>query len=385
MNSKKLVVCNAYPSKENIYRNGFIHRRVKAYQKYDEQVDVYYLHVNATQEEVYEYDGVTVYFGNDDHYKEFIKLNEQTYKTFLIHFINPLMYYPIIETIENPKIIVWIHGFEAEAWHRRWFNFLANRHELNVILQKANQYYTDQLDFMNQLYRETKYDITFIHVSKWFKEHIADVDAKFSPQNYEIIPNIVDGEVFDYIPKTREGKLKVLSIRPYASYKYANDQTRDAIHILSKKPYFKDIEFHLYGEGKLFPEVTDSLKKYDNVFLHNTFLEQPEIAKIHKEFDVFMCPTRLDSQGVSMCEAMSSGLVVISSNTTAIPEYVSHNETGLLAEKESPKSLAEQLERIYFNPVLFEKISKQAAESMRMIAGEDVVIKKELEVILGER
>lgn len=385
MNNKFLIVCNAYPSKDAIYRNGFIHRRVKAYQKKGYEVDVFYLHLNATQQEVYKYDGVNVTFGNEIHYQKFLNENKQIYKTFLIHFINPQMYYPIIETISSPKIVVWIHGFEAEAWHRRWFNFLSSTFELNQIIEKANDYYPNQLEFMNQLYKETQYDITFIHVSKWFKTHIADVDAKFSPLNYEIIPNIVDDSVFNYVPKERKGKLKILSIRPFASYKYANDQTADAIHILSKKPFFNDIEFHIYGEGKLYPKITESLYQYENVFLHNTFLEQKEIANIHKKFDVFLCPTRLDSQGVSMCEAMSSGLVVISSNTTAIPEFVTHNETGLLADKESPESIAYQIERIYFNELLFNKISKQAATSIREIASESVVIDKELKVILNER
>ena len=385
MNNKFLIVCNAYPSKDAIYRNGFIHRRVKAYQKKGYEVDVFYLHLNATQQEDYNYDGVNVTFGNEIHYQKFLNENKQIYKTFLIHFINPQMYYPIIETIYSPKIVVWIHGFEAEAWHRRWFNFLSSTFELNQIIEKANDYYPNQLEFMNQLYKETQHDITFIHVSKWFKTHIADVDAKFSPLNYEIIPNIVDDSVFNYVPKERKGKLKILSIRPFASYKYANDQTANAIHILSKKPFFNDIEFHIYGEGKLYPKITESLHQYENVFLHNTFLEQKEIANIHKKFDVFLCPTRLDSQGVSMCEAMSSGLVVISSNTTAIPEFVTHNETGLLADKESPESIAYQIERIYFNELLFNKISKQAAISIREIASESVVIDKELKVILNER
>lgn len=385
VNNRFLVVCNAYPSKEAIYRNGFIHRRVKAYQKKGLNVDVFYLHVNATDIERYTYDGVHVTFGNELHYQNFLAENKNTYNTFLIHFINPHMYYPIIETIQSPKIVVWIHGFEAEAWHRRWFNFLSSGQELNQILDKAEFYYPTQLEFMNQLYKEKNYDITFIHVSEWFKTHIADVDAKYSPTNYEIIPNIVDSEVFNYVPKERKGKLKVLSIRPFASYKYANDQTADAIHVLSKKPFFNDLEFHIYGEGKLYSQITDSLIKYDNVKLHNKFLEQKEIARIHKNFDVFLCPTRLDSQGVSMCEAMSSGLVVVSSNVTAIPEFVTHNETGLLADKESPESLAYQIERLYFNDVLFNKISAQAAQSIRSIASESVVIEKELKVILNDR
>ncbi|GGA98404.1 glycosyltransferase [Macrococcus hajekii] len=382
--SKVLVVCNAYPSEDNIYRNGFIHRRVKAYQKRNIEAEVFYLHVTALEEVEYDYDGVHVTMGNEAHYRRYLQAHHNEYVSFLIHFINPHMYDPIIEYVSNPKIVVWIHGFEAEAWHRRWFNFLSSSQELKAILNKSTDYYEKQLQFMNSLYREDQVDITFIHVSQWFKDHIADVDAKYSPQNYQIIPNIVDSKVFDFVQKKREGKLKILSIRPYASYKYANDQVRDAIILLSKKPFFKDLEFHLYGEGKLYAEITGPLKTYDNVFLHNTFLEQKDISRIHKEFDVFLCPTRLDSQGVSMCEAMSSGLAVVASDITAIPEYVEHNVSGLLAEPESPASIAYQIERLYFNSYLLEDISYQAAQSIRQKASEEVVIDKEVKVILGE-
>ncbi|EKU47780.1 glycosyltransferase family 4 protein [Staphylococcus massiliensis] len=382
---KYLVVCNAYPSESNIYRNGFIHRRVKAYMEKGAEVEVFYLHPPATKEEKYTYDGVEVTLGNTDNYVDFIQKVGNEYNAFLIHFITPQMYYPIVENVKDPKLVVWIHGFEAEAWHRRWFNFLTSVHELKKVIEMAEDHYVDQLNFMHDLYKEDKYDITFIHVSQWFKDHIADVDAKYAPSNYEIIPNIVDDNVFTYEPSERSDKLRVLSIRPFASHKYANDQTAKAINILSKKPFFNDIEFHIYGKGKLFASITKSIKNHPNVHLHNTFLEQQEIAKLHKEFDVFLCPTRLDSQGVSMCEAMSSGLVPVATDITAIPEYVENNVSGLLAKPESPESIAYQIERLYFNRNLLEKLSYNAQKSIREKAGTEVVIEKEMKVMRNER
>ncbi|UTH14489.1 glycosyltransferase family 4 protein [Macrococcus equipercicus] len=381
--TKVLVVCNAYPSDENIYQNGFIHRRVKSYQKKGFTVEVYYLKQTAHEEEEYNYHDVNVTMGNGTHYSQYIQAHREDYASYLIHFINPLMYYPIIEYVTNPKLVIWIHGYEAEAWHRRWFNFLASVEELKAIVDKATGYYKEQLEFMNALYKEQDVDITFIHVSQWFKDHIADVDGKFAPQNYEIIPNIIDSRIFNFKQKQREGKLKILSIRPYASHKYANDQIRDAILLLSKKTFFKELEFHIYGEGKLYAELTAPLVPFDNVHLHNTFLRQREISSLHKAFDVFLCPTRLDSQGVSMCEAMSSGLAVVATDISAIPEFVEHNVSGLLAKPESPESIAVQIERLYNEAELLKNISYHAALSIRRKASEEVVINKELKVILG--
>ena len=61
---------------------------------------------------------------------------------------------------------------------------------------------------------------------------------------------------------------------------------------------------------------------FSNVEIKRTFLSQNDISKYHNENGFFICPTRQDAQGVSMCEAMSSGLIPISSNNTAIPEFL---------------------------------------------------------------
>lgn len=381
MSKKFLLIANAYPTDDNIYRNGFIHRRVKAYIDRGHDVQVFYLHPHFYNADSYEFDGVTVFKGNKEHYESFLK--EHDYDNYLIHFVNPEMYYPIVEEKDNPDITIWIHGFEAENWHRRWFNFLDSKKELSKVLKQSEEYFPKQLEFLNSIYKENEVNIKFVHVSKWFKENIADVDAKVSPDNYSIIPNIVDGKLFNYVEKTPDKRLKILSIRPFASKKYANDQSVKAVQILSKAPFFDQLEFHFYGDGILFDSVLEPIKDFENVYITRGFLQQNEISKLHDEFGVFLCPTRWDSQGVSMCEAMSSGLVPISSDNTAIPEYVTHNVTGLLAQSEDSNDIAYQIERLFFNPELFRKISKNAASSMRNIADENVVISKELDVIIN--
>src|SRR5699024_4467412 len=265
----------------------------------------------------------------------------------------------------------------------RWFNFLDSKKELLKVLDQAENYFPNQLKFLNKLYKEENINIKFVHVSNWFKENIADIDAKVSPDNYVVIPNIVDVKLFNYVEKTTDKRLKILSIRPFASKKYANDQSVRAVQALSKAPFFDQLEFHFYGDGVLFDSVLEPIKKFENVFINRGFLLQDEISNLHDEFGIFLCPTRLDSQGVSMCEAMSSGLVPISSNNTAIPEYVTHNVTGLLARSEDPHDLAYQIERLFFNPELFKNLSKNTASSIRNIADENVVISKELDVIMN--
>ncbi|TVU57071.1 glycosyltransferase family 4 protein [Corynebacterium aurimucosum] len=175
--------------------------------------------------------------------------------------------------------------------------------------------------------------------------------------------------------------MNILSIRPFASYKYANDQTVEAIKILSTRPYFDDLNFTIVGEGRLFSELTLPLKKFKNVKLRKRFLNQEEISKLHAENGIFMAPTRFDSQGVSMCEAMSSGLVPISSKIAAIPEFVRDGETGLLVEPESPRDLADAVEELYFDSELFSRLSAAAASSIGNLCGRSATTDRELELI----
>jgi glycosyltransferase involved in cell wall biosynthesis len=112
------------------------------------------------------------------------------------------------------------------------------------------------------------------------------------------------------------------------------------------------------------------------------FLDQSDIAVLHKEHGVFLSPTRFDSQGVSMCEAMSSGLVPVTTNVAAIPEFVDHGKTGLLAPPEDYLALANWIERLYFNSELFERLSENASSEIRRLCSEDVAIKSELDLIL---
>ncbi|WGP06725.1 glycosyltransferase family 4 protein [Bacillus subtilis] len=378
---RALVVCNAYPSDGQIYRNGFIHSRVEKYVESGIDVVVYYLHEPAGRETEYTYRGITVKLGNADTYREYLK--NSSYDVYLVHFATERMIEPIREYAPDKKAIVWIHGFEAEAWHRRWFNYLESPEAMSKILEMKDSYYNDQLSFNNHLYTNSEEQFHFVNVSDWFKTHIVEPDSgvKFDPKFSSTIPNLIDGEFFDYRPKGQEQRTKILSIRPYASHKYANDLSVNAILQLSERPWFEDMEFSIYGHGRLFKAMTEPLSAFDNVHLYNRFLTREEIREAHSKHGIFLAPTRFDSQGVSTNEAMSSGLVPISSDVSAIPEFIHHFESGLLAKQESSNELARLIEILYFDSELFLGLSKCAATRIRKIAGYGSTAAREIRLI----
>ena len=93
-----------------------------------------------------------------------------------------------------------------------------------------------------------------------------------------------------------------------------------------------------------------------------------------------MTPTRMDSQGVSRDEAMSSGLVPITNAVTAIPEFVD-SDCGVLAEGEDYKGMAEGVLQLVRDKERFLQISNSAAKRVRNQSSTEIVIRKEIEII----
>lgn len=361
-----------YPKDDSLYRNAFIHRRVVEYHKNGLDVEVYVLNEELDKPQEYLFEGVKVIEGDKNHFIEYIS-NEKPVKI-LIHFINRHMINAINSIHEKIGIIVWIHLMESIGWYRRLFNYKDGEFS-RYILQNTRQ----MLNLRKFIKKSNKKDVEFIFVSNWIK-NITQKDTLTKIDNFKIIHNVVDVNLFKYEEKNSELRKKILLIRPFESRKYANDIAIEAILKLKKKPYFSQLEFNIFGSGKLFEETVSPIRGLCNVKINETYLKHDEIKNQHKEHGIFLCPTRQDSQGVSMCEAMSSGLVPITSNNSAIPEFVEHNETGLITN--SADDIAKAIDYLYNNPLDFNRISRHASNSIFEKCRPDKVIKEEMEVIL---
>ena len=242
-----LLVTNTYPSDAALYRNAFVHRRVRGYLDAGVDLEVYYLHPPVTQEYDYEFDGVRVTVGGASDYAQ--RIATTAYRRVLVHFASRDMITPIVEHAPTTPVIVWVHGFEAEAWHRRWFNFTESAEQIRAALAKRDTYHADQLELMGWLLSTYELDLQVVHVSDWFRRHVVEPDTGRATRRPHIIPNVVDGDLFPYREKDDDDRLHVLSVRPFASHKYANDQTVAAILELSRRPYFHRLRFTVRGRA----------------------------------------------------------------------------------------------------------------------------------------
>jgi glycosyltransferase involved in cell wall biosynthesis len=77
---------------------------------------------------------------------------------------------------------------------------------------------------------------------------------------------------------------------------------------------------------------------------------------------------------------MSRGLVAITNNVAAIPEFIKNDE-AMLVSPEDYKGLANAIEILFFNPDIFKKISRQSPSVVAIKSGYDNTIAKEIDIL----
>jgi glycosyltransferase involved in cell wall biosynthesis len=368
--SDTLLLTNHYPSYDDLYRNGFVHSRVAAYRERGVRVDTFRFRKDQPVT-WHEFQNVDVTSGSAVALQRMLSSGQ--YKNLLVHFLDSDMWEVIEKHIHKINVFVWIHGAEIQPWWRREYNYTDEKQ-----LELAKKQSDIRLGFWRSILNKMHKNLKLIFVSNYFAEEVMeDIGFRLPVDQYEIIHNPVDTDLFDYIPKPPEQRLKVLSIRPYASRKYANDLSVNAVLELSKRPFFNEFEFLFMGDGKLFDETLAPIAHFDNVKIERRFLAQTDIAKYHKEFGIFLCPTRMDAQGVSKDEAMSSGLVVISNGVTAIPEFID-GDSGILVEGEDYCGMADALASLYLDDSRFLSLSDGASKRARYQVSKQKIVNQEL-------
>lgn len=370
--AEHLVLTNHYPSYDDLYRNGFVHTRVAAYAKQGVKVDVFRLRKDEALS-YHEFHDVDVITGSQEALKKL--LSGGRYRSVLVHFLDEAMWEVLKQHIEELKVVVWVHGAEIQPWYRRDYNFTSEQE------REAGKAQSElRMAFWRKLLAKVPHNMKLVFVSRYFAEEVMeDLGFRLPDDAYTIIHNPIDTQLFNYQPKPAEQRKKILSIRPYASKTYANDLSVAAILELSKKPFFSELEFRMIGDGKLFDETVEPLRQFQNITIERGFLTRTEIADLHKEYGLFLCPSRMDTQGVSRDEAMASGLIPITNAVAAIPEFIDEG-CALIAAPENHKEIAEKIEYIFNHPEEFNKFSESAVLRVRKQSSSKNIIKKEMQL-----
>jgi len=78
----------------------------------------------------------------------------------------------------------------------------------------------------------------------------------------------------------------------------------------------------------------------------------PKWLKLYHQADLFVLPTYSEPFGWVFIEAMAAGLPIVTTRVNAIPEIVSHGETGFLIQPGDRADLAKRIQQLMENPNL---------------------------------
>jgi len=108
----------------------------------------------------------------------------------------------------------------------------------------------------------------------------------------------------------------------------------------------KDIQLAIAGAGPLYESLNNFIynRGVSNIRLLG-FVE--DIQSILNEADIFVLPSKFESFPLSLLEAMSFGLPIISTDTGGIKDIVSNNKNGYLINYLNDKELRDALFSLY--------------------------------------
>lgn len=371
-----LVLTERYPNAKNPYRNGFVHRRVKAYAASGVRASVFCMDM-LSEPERYEFDGVTVTVGCRAELYAYLCANPQV-KTVCIHFFNPMMW-DVLKEFPGKRLLIWSHGSDILPMERRPFLY-HTRGEKAFGKRESEK----RMAFWAEIFAKAdagELDAQFIYVSEYLKQLAVEDHGllRYPHLRLHVIPNCIDTNLFAYQPKQEEQRLKLLSVRSFDNTKYANDLTVQAILLLSKEPFFDKLQFLIAGNGRLFDETVRPLKKFRNVELHKGYYSQVELTRLYREYGVNIQPTRFDTQGVSRDEAFSCGMAVITTNCSCVPEFADES-CAILTPPEDPAAIAAGVKRLFEKPEEFLRLSANARQRALLLSPERTTA-RELELI----
>lgn len=373
--NETLVLTPDYPTQDNKYLCAFVHSRLIAYKRAGLNVDVVcfkpYRPVFA-----YNYEGIDVLRLSYFDVRTLLRLKH--YKKIIIHFFTEKVARALESCdLSGTEIYIWSHSSDLLYWDTPDLSAQYFK-EKKPISDKQRKLF-EKRDAIVHRWNNNKH-VHWVFVSE-FAKHRAEETIGLTFNNASVIPNFVDKQNFNYVEKDVELRKKVFFVRKYdALSSYSVDVAVRCILELSRRPFFNDLEFNIYGMGPYHAKLFAPVSEFNNVHLYKRYLSREEISEAHKQNGIALFPTRYDTQGVSMCEAASSGLAVVSTKRDSVFEFLPEG-ANVYADAEDFVGFADVIERLYNEPEAFAKAARMAHAMVSEKCGYANTIQRELDLI----
>jgi len=191
-----------------------------------------------------------------------------------------------------------------------------------------------------------------VTISAYNKELMIQECGNRVREKIHVIHCGVDVDIFSRRCRPRgEQPFQILCVASFEAVK-GHKHLLEACRLLRARGV--DFVCHLVGDGPLRLQVKGQIEAANlagSVVMHG-MLSRPEVAKMYRAADVVVLASvfteRGDREGIPivLMEAMASGVPVVASAISGIPELVDAGRTGLLVPPGDPSALADALQTV---------------------------------------
>jgi glycosyltransferase involved in cell wall biosynthesis len=154
---------------------------------------------------------------------------------------------------------------------------------------------------------------------------------------------------------------------------------RAAVDVLNKHP---SLRLTFIGPNQPWPEVGSSIQWLETFFSNHAFgtrvrilpaMNHDELKNYLRRAKICIFPSRMETFGMTVTEAMSWGVPVIVSDILPFQELVTHKKNGLLFENSDSESLSKMIHFGLENDQLLKKYSIAASRSVHQFRVKNIV------------
>jgi colanic acid/amylovoran biosynthesis glycosyltransferase len=196
----------------------------------------------------------------------------------------------------------------------------------------------------------------FLCVSRYIKKKLVSLGC--DERKIVVHRSGVDTKKPPLLPKAaKRDKLRILTVARLAEKKGVEYGVRAVAKVLQRHPR---VEYKIAGDGPLrerLQSLIEELKAGGNIELLG-WKSQDEIVKLLQDSDILLAPSVTtnegDEEGIPgvIMEACASGLPVVSTYHSGIPEVVRDGESGFLVAERDAEGLADKLNDLIERPDL---------------------------------
>ncbi len=334
-----LFTSSWFPTEKNIFAGDFVQRHAKAVSLL---AKVTALHIESGN---YKNKKLIINKLNDNYEERIIYIPESNFK--IITLIKRIIAYnKAVKSIEKYDII------HTNVIHANTFFTLIRKifyQEKYVLTEHWTEYDAKsgyKISFLRKFYAKiiVKNASYIFPVSQSLQKGMQQNGLQNA--HFQIIPNVVDTEIFAPILNEKSSVVKFLHV---SSLDDKQKNISGLIKVIQKlKTNNFHFEFYFMGNGNIDNlQISIVENQLDNVFLLGSLSHQ-EVAQIMQKSNCLVLFSNYENQPCVIAEAFACGLPVISTNVGGISEFFPEN-FGFLIEKRNENELYDTMKKVIEN------------------------------------